>query len=644
MIELRRRIGNIYILGSFLLGLLGILHIVKPYVWAEDESYLIELARRELQIVRGASLWEEPLLEAPSPIAIYSGDFIRSFSFTNIRDFLEYLPSFYLLQDVNERAVSWRGIYTTSSNAFLFIENGLRLDLPSFGSFILDASYPMKDIKKIEIVYGPSSSIYGTNALSGIIQVERDISPTGGEILLGDNEEKGVTFSVGSNSTYGLIHYRDLPGDIRDGARVHPRRDNFGFIFKRAGADSLIQMFAFLNRYNTPRSQKGFPLSPEDTAIYGSHEKVTLLTGSWSKVISFGDTKIHFQPAFTVFSADTPQIRDTADMGLKALDIELKNYRLNLLLYGEKPLFEGRLLLGLEGSFIEHRRYSSKFFNGTETIYQSPRKREINLALFSQYKYFLTDRILLNVGLRYDYFELWKARLSPRLSLTYFIKPNFTAQLGYTEAFNAPPYFYATANPALGYGAITELKPEILRNYYLNFSFLKNSFYSRLTTYFNRLVDKIGYDSLQKAYVNLDKIDSLGIEFENSWSTDHFNVFLNYSLISVMSGRSSPIVYKNEYFQAIPKWAIKGGISFRIPHLSNLRIAPMFRMYGRSYYSNYTMAPYLIFDLNFGYKFKSINFSINIENLFDKKYYRAGTLPPVPWSGRNYKFILDFQF
>lgn len=616
-----------------------------PSLLFAQNATFFELAKEEMNIIRSVSLWKEFIFEAPSPTMVYTNELIKKFGLNNIRDFLEYLPSFYLIQDINERVIVWRGIYTTTSNSFQFLEEKQKLDVPAFGNFIPDASYSMKDIKKIEVSFGPTSSIYGTNALTGIIRVERELDSTISVLAeVGEYEEKEIDLSFQHKQFYGLFHYKDIPGENYQGTPINPRRDNYSLILKGITLGFPFQFVYFKNQYNTPLSQGGLPLTSEDKRLYGSKEEVDYFSFGLRKEINLEKFTLCFQPSFTYFRADTPQVKTPNSVGnFTAFDIELENQRLSLLSYAEIPLKKANFLVGFDINEIYHKRYFSKIFNGTEMAYIMPKNREFNYAFFGQYKRQM-GKLILHLGARYDHFELWGERISPRLAFIYSILPELYLQFNYSEAFNAPPLFYAKANPVLGYGSASALKPEVLKNYSLNLLYQKMPLTLRVTPFINILKDKIGYDVVKKVYTNLPKTKTVGWEFEGLYKKNSLLAFLNYTYLAVLDGKEAPNIYKNEYIYGIPKWMLKGGLSFSPQGISNLSISPSFKWFSKSYGRNKKIDPYLVWDLNLLYKRNQWNFNIKIENLFDKHYQRTGVLPPTVWEGRLIKAGIEVKY
>ncbi|MFN3406867.1 MAG: TonB-dependent receptor plug domain-containing protein, partial [Caldimicrobium sp.] len=418
----------------------------------------------------------------------------------------------------------------------------------------------------------------------------------------------------------------------------------YSFLFKSNFLNLPFQLFYFKNQYNTPYSQRGLLLSPEDREPYGSKEAIDYFSLSFKKEIDFKNFKFYLQPSFTRFRARTPQVRTPHSVGnFSALDIELENERASLLSYLEIPLEKANFLLGVDLAEIYHRHYESKLYNGSEAVYHIPKEREFNYALFMQYKRSIGN-LILHLGGRYDHFELWGERISPRLALIYKINSKWTVQLNYSEAFNAPALFYAKANPVIGYGAATNLKPEVLKNYSLNLLYQENPLIFRITPYINELKDKIGYDSNRKVYTNLPRFKTEGLEVEGLYRGEHLLAFLNFTYTAVREGKNLPNIYKNEYIFGIPKTMLKGGISVELPVIKGLYFSPSFKKISKTYWGTKEILGYTLWDVNLLFERRNYGFNFKVENLFDKHPMRAGTIPPQVWEGRQIKASLEVKF
>lgn len=159
---------------SFLLALILGVFLINTHLRAEEEkSFIRELALKELAVIKGASLWEESLSDSPVPVMIYERDYFQRFGFKNLRDFLDYLPSYYLSSGYGERSITFRGFRSITSSSVLFLENFQRLTSPDYESFPVDRAYSLKDLSKIEMLYGAGGALYGGGSFSGVSLLER---------------------------------------------------------------------------------------------------------------------------------------------------------------------------------------------------------------------------------------------------------------------------------------------------------------------------------------------------------------------------------------------------------------------------------------------------------------------------------------
>jgi len=623
------------------------IYITCSYAQNSKTVSFFELAKEELKLVKSASLIYESILESPAPVSTYNKKFFERFGFTNIRDFLDYLPSFYLVQDINERVVSLRGLYTTITNSFIFLENEQKLSIPDFESFLLDASYPILDLFKIEVVYGPTSSIYGTTALAGVVSTQREFKKGFSlHTLYGEYNEKLISARISDRNIYFLAHYNDYPGEKYHNVRIHQRNDNEAIILKSRFKNTFFQFFYFHNQYIPQYSHTGMPLTSKDKSIYGAKEFANLYIISLKRDFKIGKGFFSLTPSITFFDLHSPQVKKTWYEGIEAIDIKMRTARYALDGLYKIKFWGGQLINGFSLQLGDYDKYESKFYNGTEILSKLPDKTEFNYAIFGEYKK-AWKKFVFNIGARYDHYERSGSHFSPRLALIYYLKPTLTFNLNYAEAFNAPPYFYTKANPALGYGSTSDLKAELIKTYSGTINYFFNSeLFLRTTFYLEDSRNKIGYDPKNKVYANLKRLKLIGTELEMKYTKDPFLIFMNYTWIDLLEKEKYGETCKCKHqICGIPKWMIKGGISYKIPWVKEFYISPLFKWIGKTCWKEEKYSSYAIFDLNIFHKpTKNIKIDLKIENLFDKHYKRSGILPHVNWNGRLINFSLTLSF
>lgn len=124
-------------------------------------------------VVESASRREQSLLEAPSSVSIITREQIEASGATNLAELLRRVPGVHLIQDgANHYAIGIRGINRLQNNRTLVLIDGVLAADRLVGNQIW-RSLPVQpgDIERIEVIRGPGSTLYGADAMSGVIQI-----------------------------------------------------------------------------------------------------------------------------------------------------------------------------------------------------------------------------------------------------------------------------------------------------------------------------------------------------------------------------------------------------------------------------------------------------------------------------------------
>ena len=136
---------------------------------------LEQLADLPIDSVFSASMYMQKVTEAPSSVTIVTADEIRGFGHRTLADILRSVRGFYVTYDRNYSYLGVRGFSRPGDyNArVLLLIDGHRLNDNVFGSALLGSEFPLdvELIERIEIIRGPSSSLYGTSAFFAVINV-----------------------------------------------------------------------------------------------------------------------------------------------------------------------------------------------------------------------------------------------------------------------------------------------------------------------------------------------------------------------------------------------------------------------------------------------------------------------------------------
>lgn len=122
--------------------------------------------------VTSVSKKEQNLFRAAAAIYVITQEDIRRSGATNIPDLLRIVPGVHVARiDANAWAISIRGFSARYSNKVLVLIDGRTVYTPSFSGVFWDhQDLPLEDIERIEVIRGPGATVWGANAVNGVIK------------------------------------------------------------------------------------------------------------------------------------------------------------------------------------------------------------------------------------------------------------------------------------------------------------------------------------------------------------------------------------------------------------------------------------------------------------------------------------------
>lgn len=125
------------------------------------------------QIVTSVSKKAENIYEAPATITVITRDEIRKRGYNDLVELLKDVPGFDLTMFYGPEYANiyQRGFRQNNTEKTLLLIDGIEEnDLWTNWAYI-DRQYPLSNIERVEIIYGPASTMYGPNAFAGVINV-----------------------------------------------------------------------------------------------------------------------------------------------------------------------------------------------------------------------------------------------------------------------------------------------------------------------------------------------------------------------------------------------------------------------------------------------------------------------------------------
>jgi iron complex outermembrane recepter protein len=266
---------------------------------------LEELSNLEITSV---SRRAEPLSDAAASVFVITGQDIRRSGATTLPEALRLAPNLQVARiDARQYAITSRGFNgTAASNKLLVLIDGRSVYTPLFSGVFWDAQdVLLEDIDRIEVISGPGGTLWGTNAVNGVINIiSRVSSQTQGTFafLGAGNTERGTAVRhggrLGSNGSYRVYgKFFDWDDTVRaDGGSAADawKRGQVGFRSDWAlGADALTLQG---DAYDGTSEQ----VAPGKTTLSGAN-----LLGRWSRRFSSGSS-LHVQAYVDTRDRDIP--------------------------------------------------------------------------------------------------------------------------------------------------------------------------------------------------------------------------------------------------------------------------------------------------------------------------------------------------
>ena len=173
--------------------------------WSQEkQSGLAALSMEDLMNIQvtSASKKEQKLSEVPSAIFVITQEDIRRSGAMNIPDLLRMVPGLDVAQiNANTWAISARGFNLQFANKLLVLVDGRAVYTPLFGGVYWETlDVPLEDIERIEVIRGPGGTVWGANAVNGVISIiTKSAAETRGGLLTGG----GGTLAQG----FGTVQY-----------------------------------------------------------------------------------------------------------------------------------------------------------------------------------------------------------------------------------------------------------------------------------------------------------------------------------------------------------------------------------------------------------------------------------------------------
>ncbi|MBK8167196.1 MAG: TonB-dependent receptor [bacterium] len=412
--------------------------------------------------VYSAAKREQKTSEAPSSVTVVTSQDVRAHGWRTLSELLRSVPGIYVSNTRTYGSVGVRGFERSGDfgGRVLLLVNGHRMNDPLYDSaatvedFILDLDL----IDRVEIVRGPGSTLYGTNAFFAVINVitkradQFEGFEASGEIGTFDAARGRLTF--GTRGDDGSETVLSASGFTSDGkAEVYmPRYDGdpVGFDGRLRGGDGesatrymgshrrgglTIEGFYVGRDKDTPPSYGTVYYLPRHTFdarafVEARYEHALSAKATLAARLYYDWYKYVGTYQYDLEDPDFPEFLVNKDFSQS----ESVGGELQLSL---KPASGHAATVGLE--YRDNYRQLMQNYNVDPRYYWLDIDPATQIfGLYAQDEYRPSDRLGVTAGLRYDHYDSFGEAVSPRLALVYGLDAATTLKLLYGEAFRAP--------------------------------------------------------------------------------------------------------------------------------------------------------------------------------------------------------------
>lgn len=521
-------------------------------------------------IVVTASGYEQKITNAPASISVIAQKELQQKNYTNLGEALSGVEGVDVRGGTGKTGgldISIRGM---PSNYTLILIDGIRQNASSdttpngFGTLDTAMMPPLSAIDHIEVIRGPMSTLYGSDAMGGVINI---ITKKGGDewhggINIGHSVQEhskwGDSSQIGFYTSGPLVNNTldlALRGNFthRQGSSItslsnsgndtrvpYPTKsDNYNFggrlNYKISDKNTLwIDGETARQTYDNRNGQLG----PVGTSGGGytdelryQRQKVMLghdtdlSFGRWSSSLSYAVTENKGRLL-------TARTLSTANKSLAGNDRELKNTNTIFDTNVVTPLGEDHLLQ------IGGQYWDARLKDGIILANSGDTFRQKTWALFAEDDWQLLDPLSLTWGARYEKHDSFGGHLSPRAYLVWNAIDNWTVKGGVSTGYKTPSLsqLHNGVSGVAGNGLVStvgnpNLKPETSVNYetglyYENESNVK----ANITGFINNFRNAIESETLDDStysYRNVGRAITQGIEFATSFPVWTPDVVLN---------------------------------------------------------------------------------------------------------------------
>ena len=618
------------------------------------------------------------LSNLPLPVKLISNQEITKSNSSRLSDILDDQSGIFIVSDFGGgNGIQIQGL---DSQYTLLLIDGSPIIGRQSGTLDLDR-ISIGNIEQIEIIKGSSSSLYGTDAIGGVVNL---ITTMTNDSISADISYKFSSFNTNdisinigkiSNKGHNLnLYFNSFNSegyDLNDNPvlnTVEPYKSYTGFLrhnFKK-------------NKWSFFSSSRIYNENQDFTLDLNSYGRNIINESSINTSINFQNNESHkfvFENYFTNYKND-----EEYDLNQNSIDES----------FFDQSLFKSEIRSIFKNDVKNTLTIGLGFYSETlkRNNFYKDKVSQNSFNYFVQYEGFIFKNTNYIFGARYDQYDEYESEFSPRFAIRTQINDNISSKISIGKGFKTPDFrqlYFNFSNSNSGYSVIGfnaakeiiynlqnlgqisnliiseeefsgNLKPESSISFNLGFNIntYKNIIFD-LNFFRNQIQNLIDYKIIATklngqsifSYYNLNKVYTQGIEFNTAFSLlNDFKINFGYQYLEAKDNEAKNQIKKGEVFARLtpnsPAFQIKPkdyyGLYNRSRHNLNLKISYVtknnFELYFKSKYrSKYGISDTngnnllddfdefvdsnLLSDMSISKKYKNYNLSFGVDNLFN---------------------------
>lgn len=606
---------------------------------SENQEYYLD------EFIVTASRVPTKILETPANVNIITSDEIERKQYADVTEVLKDVPGVTVME---QGAMGGdKHVRLNGETRVVIMIDGRRLNLSRApGSFSHGASYDLSmlpdvgNIERIEVIKGPASTLYGSDAVGGVINIitkRGQVNKNSFTIISGSWGTEKYKFS-NSGKQRSLSWLMNLSKNNQDYYEYKDYKTNENKKMNNSFVESNTASFRvdkelsdekfFTLNFEHVDSHKGFS---HVANRYQNHFKK--LTNNWAGTYTYNKNKKD-EGYFRIYQNynDHKQVGSPQyDWNNKELGLEWQaGWMLN---------DKHRLVGGADWRDID-----------VEKLPPSGEVKGVHhYSFYIEDQVNLSDKWLFTVGLRNDHHSMYGNKATPRTAFNYKIDNTSNAYISYGEAFKAPELNQVfLENPRYGYISNPELQPETGYTTTIGYNkdFGKKGLL-QIYAFTSELQDAIVLTEQdgKKFYDNVAEQSKHGMEINYSLAlSDKWNASLGYAYLKITNNTGMGNALQDPYRTIEPN-IYKANLSYTA---DKWNVDVMGRAGSAKSTKYFSDKNYFVLDVVANYKFdNSVKAFAKFNNLTNEAYELMGdskTIGNYPMPGRNVMVGVEYKF